>query len=56
MEDAAGNVFVWITSSTRVRFDEGESYWIRGTIKDHKVYKNVKQTVLTRCTKANKEK
>lgn len=56
MEDAAGNVFVWITSSTRVRFDEGESYWIRGTIKDHKVYKNVKQTVLTRCTKTNKEK
>lgn len=46
-EDEDGNVYVWITSSKNL--PEGGVYWVDGTIKDHKTYKNVKQTVLTRC-------
>lgn len=46
-EDEDGNVYTWITASKSL--PEGGVYWIDGTIKDHKVYKNVKQTVLTRC-------
>ena len=46
-EDEDGNVYVWITSSKSLT--EGSVYWIDGTIKEHKLYKNVKQTVLTRC-------
>lgn len=45
--DEAGNEYSWITSSKRL--EEGETYAIRGTVKEHKVYHNSKQTVLTRC-------
>lgn len=48
MSDAAGNVYVWTTASKS--WSEGSVRTIRGTIKDHKEYKNTKQTVLTRCT------
>ena len=47
MEDENGNVFVWTTSAKS--WEEGSSRLVRGTIKEHRVYKNVKQTVLTRC-------
>ena len=47
MEDESGNVFVWTTSAKS--WEEGSSRLVRGTIKEHRVYKNVKQTVLTRC-------
>lgn len=47
MEDDAENVYVWTTSA---KYLNPESwYHIRGTVKDHRVYKNTKQTVLTRC-------
>lgn len=46
-EDAEGNVYVWTTASKA--WAEGSEHKIRGTIKDHKVYRNCKQTVLTRC-------
>lgn len=46
-EDEDGNVYTWITASKNL--PEGGVYWLDGTVKDHKVYKNVKQTVLTRC-------
>lgn len=46
-EDEDGNVYTWITASKNL--PEGGVYWVDGTIKDHKVYKNVKKTVLTRC-------
>lgn len=46
-EDENGNVYSWITTSKNL--PEGGVYWLDGTIKDHKTYKNVKQTVLTRC-------
>ncbi len=48
MEDANGNVIVWNTSAKTLV--EGNNYTLRGTIKAHSMYKNVKQTVLTRCT------
>ncbi len=42
-----GNVYVWTTSSKQL--PQGETIKLRGTIKDHKEYRNCKQTVLTRC-------
>lgn len=48
MSDEAGNVYVWTTASKS--WTEGSIRTIRGTIKDHKEYKNTKQTILTRCT------
>ena len=51
-EDEHSNVYVWTTSSRCL--DENAIYWIDGTVKDHKLYKNVAQTILTRC-KANLE-
>lgn len=47
MEDAVGNVFVWITKAKS--YPEGKVVTLRGTIKDHKEYKGTKQTILTRC-------
>jgi hypothetical protein len=47
-EDASSNVFVWQTS-TRADFTEGASYALQGTIKGHSEFRNVKQTMLTRC-------
>ena len=48
MEDANGNVFIWTTASKTL--EKGHTYKMKGTIKDHRVYKNVQQTVLTRCS------
>ena len=41
------NVFVWSTSTKSLEI--GSYFNITGTVKGHKVYKNIKQTVLTRC-------
>lgn len=46
-EDEDGNVYVWMTTSKCL--EENAVYWIDGTIKEHKTYKNVPQTILTRC-------
>jgi hypothetical protein len=40
------NVFVWITGTKA--YEVGTQMKIMGTIKDHKEYRDVKQTVLTR--------
>lgn len=48
MRDADGNLFVWYCTNG-VELDNGETYKIRGTIKDHTEYKDSKQTKLTRC-------
>ena len=53
MNDADGNEYVWTTASKS--WAEGSTKTIRGTIKDHKEYKNTKQTVLTRCTEVAKK-
>lgn len=47
MLDKQGNVFVWFTSAEDL--EQGKTYEIKGTIKAHDSYNNVKQTVLTRC-------
>ena len=47
MEDDCGNVYVWTTAAKN--WPEGSVKTIRGTIKNHRTYKNTKQNVLTRC-------
>ena len=47
MEDEVGNIFVWTTSAKS--WAEGSIKKLRGTVKDHRTYKNNKQTILTRC-------
>jgi hypothetical protein len=51
LRDYEGNTLMWTTSAKQLV--EGNEYMLRGTIKDHKVYKNEKQTVLTRCMVLN---
>lgn len=48
-EDADGNVFIWKTTNSLSKIDVGDKITIRGTIKEHSEYNNVKQTVLQRC-------
>jgi hypothetical protein len=48
MEDEKGNVFVWFSANC---LNEGMTYTMNGTVKDHSEYNEVKQTVLTRCMK-----
>ena len=47
MDGEDGNLYVWTTASKC--WPEGSVKTIRGTIKDHRIYKNQKQNVLTRC-------
>lgn len=47
MRDADGNAYVWATTSKN--WQEGEIKTIKGTVKEHKLYRNIKETVLTRC-------
>lgn len=47
MRDDCGNLFVWTTASKS--WSTGTEHHIKGTVKDHRKYKNECQTVLTRC-------
>jgi hypothetical protein len=47
MRDDSGNLFVWTTASKS--WSAGTEHHIKGTVKDHRKYKNECQTVLTRC-------
>lgn len=47
MEDDCQNVFVWATAPRNWEVDDYVK--LKGTVKDHKTYKNGKQTWLTRC-------
>ena len=49
MRDDCGNLFVWTTASKS--WPAGSEHHIRGTVKDHRTYKNERQTVLSRCMK-----
>jgi hypothetical protein len=51
MKDENNNTYTWNTANW---FDKGATLTLKGTIKDHKEYKGVKQTVLTRCKEVNK--
>ena len=46
-QDEELNEFVWITQAKILTV--GSKLRIRGTIKEHKVYRNKNQTILTRC-------
>ena len=52
-KDHNGNIATWFSSNKE--FDEGETITIKATVKDHKEYKDQKQTVLTRCTEVKKK-
>ena len=45
--DPEENVYVWTTAAKTL--EVGKTYVIRGTVKDHNSFKNVPQTILTRC-------
>lgn len=45
--DYDGNCYVWTTSARN--WEPQTEHHIIGTVKDHKLYKGTKQTVLTRC-------
>lgn len=47
MVDDSGNIYVWKTSSKN--WEVGTVKHIKGTIKEHKTYKNTDKTILTRC-------
>lgn len=47
-EDENENVLVWKTASWQ-DIEEGKTYTIKGTVKEHSEYKGTKQTILTRC-------
>jgi hypothetical protein len=47
-EDQHGRAYVWF-SSRETNCEVGDFVKIRGTVKDHKEYRGVNQTVLTRC-------
>jgi hypothetical protein len=47
MEDEDGNMFSWITASKS--WAVGTVKKIRGTVKEHKIWRNSKITYLTRC-------
>lgn len=48
MKDACGNVFSWITGN-KVEVAEGSNIKLDATVKQHKLYNGIKQTVLTRA-------
>lgn len=45
--DEAGNVYTWNTSSKTL--EVGRTYRLKGTVKEHTCFRNVNQTILTRC-------
>lgn len=47
MRDDCGNCYVWTTAAKT--WAEKSEHYLVGTVKDHKTYKGVKQTILTRC-------
>lgn len=47
MEDKDGNVVIWFSSQNVL--EEGKEYFVKGTVKEHKEFKGIKQTILSRC-------
>lgn len=45
--DYDGNCYTWTTSARS--WEEGTEHHIIGTVKDHKVFRNCKETILSRC-------
>ncbi|MFF1423155.1 hypothetical protein [Streptomyces sp. NPDC058280] len=53
-QDPQGNVFVWFSSAAAVP-GQGDEVDLTGTVKDHSIYGETAQTVLTRCRVAARE-
>ncbi|WP_327368569.1 hypothetical protein [Streptomyces sp. NBC_01217] len=53
-QDPQGNVFVWFSSAADIP-DQGDEVELTGTVKDHSIYGETAQTVLTRCRAAARE-
>ncbi len=53
LKDSAGNTFSWITGN-KLELDQGTRIKIDATVKEHKLYNGVKQTVLTRAKQLEK--
>ena len=51
MRDSNGNCYVWTTAARS--WEPGTEHHIIGTVKAHKTYRGVQQTVLTRCRTLN---
>jgi hypothetical protein len=47
MTDEADNVYVWRTGAEKM--EEGRTYNVRGTVKEHGDYNGTAQTILSRC-------
>ena len=47
MLDDCGNEFIWTTAAKVLTV--GNQYNLRGTVKEHRVYRGKNQTILTRC-------
>lgn len=47
-KDEDGNVLVWF-SSVDIHKQEGDTFSLVGTVKNHEEYNNIPQTILTRC-------
>lgn len=47
-EDKSGNEVIWWASKP-FDFETNKTYKVKGRVKDHSIYNNRKQTVLTRC-------
>lgn len=48
LRDSNGNVYTW-SASKFIEVETGDKMKLIGTVKDHKLYNDIKQTVLTRC-------
>lgn len=53
MRATDGNIFVWTTAAKS--WEENSIHHIRGTVKDHRIYRNTNQTILTRCCEVKKK-
>ena len=52
MQTAEGDVFTWHTSAKQL--EVGKTYKLRGTVREHIIYHNEKQTSLQRCQALDK--
>lgn len=48
MSDECENIYIWQTTARQLV--EGNTYLVRGRVKEHRTYKGTNQTVLTNCT------
>ena len=51
--DNDGNVYVWTTTSDKQEIEVDGLYIISGRVKDHKTFRGVAETILTRCKVVN---